>query len=470
MRIAVVGDALMDIDLHGHASRLCPDAPAPVVEVGRRLERAGGAGLVATMLAEDGHDVDLITALSNDYAADRLRSLLSGVRVTAGVLGGPTPVKMRLIADGQRVARIDEGCGQKPFPLVDEAMLERLEGVDAIVVADYGRRLAEAPTLRAAVETAARRVPVVWDPHPQGTRPISHAAAVTPNLPELLSFSGRPVNGLAAVATAAGRLRQRWNVESVVVTLAERGALVCGPEADTHIAAPADGLRIEDSCGAGDRFAASLAVALASGHRLEKAVEAAISAAVEFLGRGGVSSLDGAHPPLPPAASGSPGPSEVLAAQDEPEESPAFALARRVQASGGRVVAAGGCFDLLHVGHLRLLEAARDLGDCLIVCINSDESIRRLKGDSRPLMAQADRVDLLLGLSCVDAVEVFSEDTPEQLLRELRPDAWVKGSDYDAEELPETKLLRGWGGEVVTVPLEPGRSTTALASAIATLS
>ncbi|MGT2463284.1 hypothetical protein [Sinomonas atrocyanea] len=111
-----MGDTLMDIDLHGHASRLCPDAPAPIVEVTRRLERAGGAGLVATMLAEDGHDVDLITALSNDQAAARLRDLLSGVRVSAGALGGPTPVKMRLIADGQRVARIDEGCGQKPFP------------------------------------------------------------------------------------------------------------------------------------------------------------------------------------------------------------------------------------------------------------------------------------------------------------------------------------------------------------------
>ncbi|WP_444965503.1 PfkB family carbohydrate kinase [Sinomonas atrocyanea] len=468
MRIAVVGDTLMDIDLHGHASRLCPDAPAPIVEVARRLERAGGAGLVATMLAEDGHDVDLVTALSIDPAAARLRALLSGVRVTAGALGGPTPVKMRVIADGQRVARIDEGCGQKPFPLVDEAMLERIAGADAIVVADYGRRLAEAPTLRAAIESAARHVPVVWDPHPQGARPVSRAAAVTPNLPELLAFSGRAVNGLGAVATAAGRLRERWNAHSVVVTLAERGALICGSETDTHIAAPAAGLRIEDSCGAGDRFAASLAVALGAGHGLEKAVEAAISGAVEFLGAGGVSSLERSQAPLPPAASGDS--SKALSAgEGEPEESAAFALARRIQSTGGRVVAAGGCFDLLHAGHLRLLEAARGLGDCLIVCLNSDESIRRLKGDSRPLMSQADRVDLLLGLSCVDAVEVFSEDTPEQLLNELRPDVWVKGADYDAEQLPETSLLRRWGGDVVTVPLEPGRSTTGLASAIAGL-
>lgn len=454
MRIAVVGDTLMDIDLNGHAARLCPDAPAPVVDVDDRQERAGGAGLVATMLAGDGHEVDLITALSDDHAAERLRGLLQGVHVSAGELGGPTPVKMRVTADGQRIARIDEGCGPRPFPLVDQDMVDTLDNAEAIIVADYGRRLAEAPTLRAALAAAARRVPVVWDPHPQGARPIAHAAAVTPNLPELLSLSGRPVDGLGAVASAAGRLRERWGASAVVVTLAERGALVCGPESDVHIAAPAAGLRIEDSCGAGDRFAATLTSALGAGRDLQAATEAAVSASVAFLGGGGVASL--AHPHrTPPAA--------------EPEESTAFALARRVQALGGRVVAAGGCFDLLHAGHLRLLEAARELGDCLVVCLNSDESIRRLKGGSRPLMSQEDRAELLLGLSCVDAVEVFTEDTPEQLLSELRPDVWVKGADYDPEQLPETALLRRWGGEVVTVPLEPGRSTTGLATAIAGL-
>lgn len=456
MRIAVVGDTLMDIDLTGHVGRLCPDAPAPVVDVATRHERAGGAGLVATMLAADGHEVDLVTALSDDHSSERLRRLLNGVNVSAGELGGPTPIKMRLTADGQRIARIDEGCEPRPFPLVDQDMIDTLADAEAIIVADYGRRLADAPTLRAALASAARRVPVVWDPHPRGARPTSHAAAVTPNLSELLALSGRSVHGLSAVASAASRLRQRWAADNVVVTLAERGALVCGPESDLHIAAPAAGLSIEDACGAGDRFAATLATSLAAGEDIQRAVEAAVSASVSFLGNGGVSSLCAGHPAPPPAA--------------EPEESTGFALARRVQALGGRVVAAGGCFDLLHAGHLRLLEAARELGDCLVVCLNSDESVRRLKGGSRPLMSEEDRAALLLGLSCVDAVEMFTEDTPEQLLRELRPDVWVKGSDYEADQLPETDLLRTWGGEVVTIPLEPGRSTTGLATAIAGLS
>ncbi|WP_433875995.1 D-glycero-beta-D-manno-heptose 1-phosphate adenylyltransferase [Sinomonas atrocyanea] len=460
MRIVVVGDTLLDIDLAGHAGRLCPDGPAPVVDVQSRRERAGGAGLVATLLAQDGHDVDLVTALSDDSAADRVRSLLPSVRLHEGVLGGPTPTKMRVAADGQRVARIDEGCGQKPFPLVDESMLVPLEAADAIVVADYGRRLLEAPPLRAALEAAARRIPVVWDPHPHGARPMGGAAAVTPNLSELLDLSGRDVSGLGAIATAAGRLRERWHAQSVVVTLAERGALLCSGGSAIHIGVPSAGLRIDDSCGAGDRFASALAAALAGGSSLEEAVETAVATSVGFLAAGGVAALD----PTPKPSNGQ-HPAESVG----DDESPAFALARRVRAEGGRVVAAGGCFDLLHAGHLRLLEAARGLGDCLIVCLNSDSSVRRLKGEGRPVMDERDRADLLLGLSCVDAVEIFSEDTPERLLAGLRPDVWVKGSDYDAEQLPESALLRRWGGEVVTVPLQPGRSTTSLASAIAAL-
>ncbi|GAB4100939.1 PfkB family carbohydrate kinase [Sinomonas halotolerans] len=482
MRIAVVGDTLLDIDLTGHADRLCPDAPAPVVDVRERIERPGGAGLVATMLADDGHDVELVTALAGDDAAARLRALLAPVRVTAGALGGPTPVKMRVTADGQRIARVDEGCGTRPLPLVDEAMVAALDAVDAVVVADYGRGVADSPALRAALEAAASRVPLVWDPHPRGPRPVAGAAAVTPNLPELLSLSGRDVHELGAVASAAGRLLQRWGAQSVIVTLAERGALVCSPDGDTHVAVPSAGLRIEDPCGAGDRFASALAVALARGESLEAAAETSVATAVAFLASGGVRSLApdagaAADAGASPAAAAAPremvsrpasGNGGRLGGED-PRASAAVDLARRVRAAGGRVVAAGGCFDLLHTGHLRLLEAARAMGDCLIVCLNSDDSVRRLKGPDRPVMGQADRAELLEGLACVDAVEVFGEDTPEAAIARLRPHVWVKGGDYRADDLPETALLRSWGGETVTVPLEPGRSTTSLATAIAGL-
>lgn len=147
-----------------------------------------------------------------------------------------------------------------------------------------------------------------------------------------------------------------------------------------------------------------------------------------------------------------------------------MALARRVRANGGTVVATGGCFDLLHAGHARTLSAARDLGDCLIVCLNSDASVHRIKGEQRPIVSEQDRAELLLALACVDAVMIFEEDTPEACLDELRPDIWVKGGDYQASQLPEASLVESWGGRCMTVPFHPARSTSILADALAKVS
>ena len=149
-----------------------------------------------------------------------------------------------------------------------------------------------------------------------------------------------------------------------------------------------------------------------------------------------------------------------------PRDTSVRARIAEVRAAGGTVVATGGCFDLLHAGHARTLAAARGLGDLLIVCLNSDDSVRRLKGRGRPIVQQEDRVELLEALECVDAVVVFDEDTPEAVLAELRPDLWVKGGDYDMDTLPEARLLRSWGGQAVTVPLHPARSTSLLAEAL----
>ncbi|MFY9934861.1 MAG: D-glycero-beta-D-manno-heptose 1-phosphate adenylyltransferase, partial [Streptosporangiaceae bacterium] len=157
----------------------------------------------------------------------------------------------------------------------------------------------------------------------------------------------------------------------------------------------------------------------------------------------------------------------IALAADRSQPAGAAELARRVRAAGGTVVATGGCFDLLHAGHVSLLQAARTLGDCLIVCLNSDASVRRLKGDGRPLNREADRIALLSALDCVDAVTVFVEDTPCAVLDQIRPDIWVKGGDYDGRDLPEAVLLENWGGTAVTVPYLSGRSTTRLQAALA---
>ncbi|MEU8662729.1 adenylyltransferase/cytidyltransferase family protein, partial [Actinoplanes philippinensis] len=206
-----------------------------------------------------------------------------------------------------------------------------------------------------------------------------------------------------------------------------------------------------DTCGAGDAFAAAAAVALAGGALVSEAVAAAVGAASRYVAGSQQRAGSPENAETPGTAGERAGPERIGAVE-------AGRLAAEVHARGGTVVATGGCFDLLHTGHLATLRAARALGDCLIVCLNSDDSVRRLKGEGRPLTRQDDRGRLLAALDCVDAVVVFDEPTPEPVLTWLRPDVWVKGGDYDT--LPETEVVQRWGGQTVIVPYLDGRSTT----------
>ncbi|MCQ1946233.1 PfkB family carbohydrate kinase [Arthrobacter sp. zg-Y1116] len=446
--IVVVGDVLLDTDISGSAQRLSPDAPVPVVDVDDVGRRAGGAGLVARLLERDGRQVHLVTVLSDDDASGLLRTALAGIPLTSGPSDAPTPVKTRIRAGTHAVVRFDQGCSPAPVPAVTAQMLSVVAAADAVVVADYGRGLTANPALRDLLETLAGRIPVVWDPHPAGADPVPGVAAVTPNLAEALSAAGETPGGVPAALRAAEKLLTRWQSQSVVLTLGTQGALAL-PAAGLAQILPAPKVSAEDACGAGDRFAASLAVRLLDGDGLETAAEGAVQAAASFLAAGGVAGLDAEDP---------------IFGTEPPD---AMATAAQVRARGGTVVATGGCFDLLHAGHARTLLAARGLGDCLIVCLNSDDSVRRLKGEQRPIIGAGDRAELLQSLECVDGVLVFEEDTPAAVLERLRPDIWVKGGDYREDQLPEAALIRSWGGETVTVPFHPARSTTALASALA---
>ncbi|WP_460818312.1 bifunctional heptose 7-phosphate kinase/heptose 1-phosphate adenyltransferase, partial [Microbacterium petrolearium] len=262
MRIAVVGDTLLDVDVSGSAERLSPDAPVPVVAVSETAPRPGGAGLVAALLARDGADVRLVTALGDDDRAGELRALLARPRgrggrieVVAAASGAPTPVKTRVRAAGHAIVRIDDDCDAPPSPAATDDMLAALDDVDAVVVADYGRGVTADPRLRAALERAGRRVPLVWDPHPRGTDPVPSAAVVTPNLAEARSASGETGTGIAGAAAAAACLAERWGVRAVLVTLGERGELLAAGAAAPHVV-PAVPVAAADPCGAGDRLSA----------------------------------------------------------------------------------------------------------------------------------------------------------------------------------------------------------------------
>ncbi|MFJ4439267.1 PfkB family carbohydrate kinase [Streptomyces sp. NPDC088923] len=483
--LLVVGDALLDCDLEGEVARLAPDAPVPVVHDARRRTRPGGAALAALLAARSGHPVTFVTALGEDPASAELRRLLDGeMDLVPLPLSGALARKTRVRGDGQSLLRLDEGEGRAAGP--SRAAREAVARATTILVSDYGRGTADA--LRAPLTEAARRGLLVWDPHPRGVAPVPGVRLVTPSLAEAASWARDAGTGdaLAVAARAARSLVREWEAASVCVTLGARGALLTHGEAPLFVPPPfaASG----DPCGAGDRFAAAAAALLAEGALTEEAVVGAVDAAARYVAEGGAAAVreraggtrrEAGRGAGPEAASGS-GPG-ARSGSRSPAPLPADALpcdaygdpyevVARVRARGGRVVATGGCFDLLHAGHVALLEAARAAGDCLIVCLNSDDSVRRGKGPGRPLVPARDRARLLTALGCVDAVLVFGEETPERVLRALRPDVWAKGADYTRDGLPEADLVEGWGGQVVLVPYLAGHSTTALAHRAATRS
>ena len=447
-RLLVIGDTLLDRDLVGTVERLAPDAPVPVVDEPVTVSRPGGAGLAALLAAADGRDVTLLTALGTDPAGVELADLLraAGVSVIDLGLAGPTAEKVRIRSGGRSLLRLDYGgrsavAGDFAGPLPPAA---------AILVADYGRGLTSRPGVRAAL-AGRGRTPTVWDPHPRGAEPVSGLTLVTPNAAEAAHFApGHDGTPLAANAARAAELVARWSATAVSVTMGARGALLVTGDGLPTVA-PAPRVACFDPCGAGDRYASAAAGLLADGALPSEAVAGAVAAASAFVAAGGAAGVrvgvQGPASPAPSAHSPSVEASEVVS---------------RVRATGGTVVATGGCFDLLHAGHVALLQQARSLGDCLIVYLNSDDSVRRLKGASRPLQSQGDRAAVLLALGCVDAVVIFDDDTPVPALARLRPDVFAKGGDYALASLPEAAALAGWGGQAVVLPYLSGRSTSQL--------
>ena len=473
--LVVIGDALLDRDVEGSVERLAPDAPVPVLDEQVSRARPGGAALAAALAAAGARPVTLVTALADDDAGAELAALIAAAEVELVDLGldGATPEKVRLrTTAGQPLLRLDRG-GAAPAAVgrASAAARAAIGWASALLVADYGRGVAAEPGIRAALAergaaAAGERVPIAWDPHPRGAPPTPGVLLATPNAREAAAFVPEVEgDGLPAIAARAASLRRRWGARHVCVTLGPRGALLDGGE-DPPLSVPARPVGAgADLCGAGDRFAAAAAALLADGARCDEAVIAAVEAASSFVAAGGAARVRfgaaAAVPPTagttaaaaPPAAPAAPAPTALAHAE---------AVIAATRARGGVAVATGGCFDLLHAGHVRTLEVARALGDCLVVAINDDASVRRLKGPSRPLVPARDRAAVLAALTCVDAVVTFAEDTPVRLLERLRPDVWAKGGDYAGAPLPEAAALARWGGRAVVLPHHAGHSTTRL--------
>lgn len=455
--VVVIGDVVLDRELAGRVDRISPDAPVPVLDVNSVRQTPGAAGLTAVLASIAGARVILVAPLAEDPAGTLLRELLGRfVEVIALGHRGPTRSKTRLRSGGQSLLRMDDGGPGVPTTIDIPLVRAALGAADVVLVSDYGAGTTTDPVVRELLTEAARTNRVVWDPHPRGGSPVPGCAMITPNLVEGRAAANRigRADGSDSPDRVAARLRVAWQAESVTVTAGPLGAFLATTDNQNHYL-PADEVRGADPCGAGDRFVASAAVALAQGALPTEAAAIGVRDAALWVRSGGSAASrlfdagDATQVDHPIDASTGEHPS-------------LSSLAARLRQGAGTLVATGGCFDIVHAGHVATLQAARRLGDRLVVLLNSDASVARLKGPDRPVINENDRARVLRALDCVDAVHIFDGDDPTGPLAELRPDIWVKGGDYGAAELPETSVVEAAGGRVVLLPYLSGHSTTSI--------
>jgi len=460
-RVLVVGDVMLDRYWYGATSRISPEAPVPVVHVQDVEDRPGGAANVALNIAALGASVALVGVTGEDEAAETLLALLAvhGVDCRLQRLSGQrTITKLRVMSRHQQLIRLDfeDHIEGGALDAGAEDLRCELAAAGVLVLSDYAKgTLSDVQTL--VREARALGKPVVIDPKGVDFWRYRGASVLTPNLAEVEAVVG-PCRDLDQLVERVEALRRDLELEAVLVTRSEHGmTLLQAGHAPRHLAAHAR--EVYDVTGAGDTVVGVLAASLAAGSPLGEATALANLAAGLVVGKLGTATVSAgeievALAPSPLCASG------VL---EEPGLLLQVAAAR---ARGERVVMTNGCFDILHAGHVRYLMQARALGERLIVAVNDDASVKRLKGHDRPINPLARRMAVLDALACVDWVVAFCEDTPERLVCAVGPDVLVKGGDYRPEDIAGGGCVRARGGRVVVLGYESGCSTTALIEAM----
>jgi D-beta-D-heptose 7-phosphate kinase/D-beta-D-heptose 1-phosphate adenosyltransferase len=465
-QVLIVGDVMLDRYFSGTVDRISPEAPVPVLHVRQSFNRPGGAANVAVNVAAMGASALLVGAIGNDEAGRQLRGVLEADGVPCDRLvtaaSVPTTVKTRLLAGHNQIARFDEEA-----LLEDAATRAALvaqitaasAAADLILISDYIKGACDEPVARAAIAAAAaRNIPVVVDSKSADYVRFRGASAITPNRNEATAAAGIPIHTPADGLRAAAIIRERYGIGAVVVTLGEQGMVFVSAEESDVI--PTQARQVYDVTGAGDSVVAALSVALGRGMTVRRACLLANAAAGLQVARVGTSRITwsemlAALDAQPPATHGK------VVTQSELREA-----VRKARAEGRRIGFTNGCFDILHPGHVQLLEAAAKECDLLVVGVNSDASVSRLKGPPRPFVTAADRQAVLAGLASVGLVCEFSEDTPLELIQAIEPDVLVKGGDYRPEEIVGAEIVRARGGRVVTPVFVPGASTTGIVDRI----
>ena len=456
-KLLVIGDVMLDRYWHGAASRISPEAPVPVVQVGTQEDRPGGAGNVALNIAALGSAATLIGVVGKDDNAQDLESRLTAAGVYCKFLKSedkPTITKLRVISQHQQLIRLDfeEKFDEQDIADLQSLATSLLPNAQALVLSDYAKgALQDVPALIKLARV--QNIPIIVDPKGSDFEKYRGSTLITPNLNEFESVVG-PCASEEELVSKGLKLMSDLELQAMLITRGEHGMTLLRPDLkELHL--PARAREVFDVTGAGDTVISVLASSLAAGDNLAEATAIANLAAGLVVGKLGTAAISG--PELRRA---------ILAEQDTgmgvmTAEQLIIAV-HDAKAHGEKIVFTNGCFDIIHAGHVGYLSQAKKLGDRLVVAINADESVARLKGPGRPLNPVERRMAVLDGLEAVDWVVNFKEDTPEALLKSLQPDILVKGGDYSLEQVVGGEYVLSYGGEVKALEFLDDCSTSAI--------
>ncbi len=461
-RILCVGDVMLDNFIYGKVDRISPEAPIPVLLVEREDAMLGGAGNVVRNISSLGAEARFITVVGNDHEGKEIAGLFRDIGITDEPIidnGRRTSTKTRYIANVQQILRADQ---ENTFPLEPETRkkltgkaITSMSDCDAIILSDYGKGVLD-NGVAAEIISAAKEAkkPVIVDPKGSNYEIYRGANIVTPNRRELTEATRMPTDNMDEVVSAAIYLIDEYDFGAVLATLGSEGMMLVTSSGDIHRLG-AEAREVYDVSGAGDTVAAVLAVALGRGELSNAATLANVAAGI-VVGKVGTAVAyadDITHALLHRDISSAE--AKVITIR------PALDRIRKWRLDGLNIGFTNGCFDLLHPGHVSLLSQARNACDKLVVGLNSDISINRLKGDGRPVQSESARAQVLASLANVDMVIIFSEDTPIDLIRAIKPDVLIKGADYAIDQVVGADVVSGYGGKIVLANLEDGHSTTA---------
>jgi len=468
-RVLVVGDVMLDRYWHGSTSRISPEAPVPVVKVGQTEDRAGGAANVALNIAALGANAILMGIVGNDNNGTALKQRMRAAKIKTDFVvskHSPTITKLRVISRHQQLIRMDfeEAIIPEDAATLRKKAGEALNNVGAVILSDYAKGSLDDP--QPIISAArAKKIPVFVDPKGTNFNLYRGATLLTPNLHEFEAVVGHCKTESELVQKGKALLK-KLHLDALLITRGENGMTLLTKSSSgsskkslSELHLPARAIEVFDVTGAGDTVISVLAAAVAAGEALPNAVALANIAAGIVVGKLGTATVSA--PELTRALQGERGVERGVVSEDQLQ-----ILLQDAKQGGEKVVFTNGCFDILHAGHVGYLEEARKLGDRLVVAVNSDASVKRLKGEGRPINIEYDRMLVLSKLESVDWVVCFEDATPERLLKKLKPDILAKGGDYKISQVVGAPIVKSYGGEVKVLSLLDNRSTTAIVKKI----